>query len=430
MVNYQEFIASKTRKINEVGFSCDTLHDSLKDFQDYAVQKALEKGRFALFEDCGLGKTFQQLEWAKQVNDYTQKPVIILAPLGVSAQTVNEGKKWGIDVERDTSKDAGIYITNYEQIGNIEKLIKECSGVVLDESSILKNFTGKTKQTIIEAFRNTQFKLPCTATPAPNDPMELGNHAEFLNIMSRLEMLATYFNHDGGETSKWKLKGYAKEKFYEWVASWSLMIERPSDIGFSDEGYILPEMERREHIIQTEATNGLLTNEGIRLSSIEHKRELRNTINDRMSKAASIASENEDQYKIIWVALDDEAKALKAMLPDAIEVKGSDKKEKKEETLLAFGEGQFKTLITKPKIAKYGLNYQHCGLQLFPSPDYSYESDYQCIRRSLRFGRIGKVTAHFISTDTMQGVRRSVIQKTNQDHQLKHELRKIYKRAS
>ena len=432
IMSYQDFLNSKITLAEKHGFEVgrDDLHPKLKDFQKHAIQLALEKGKFALFEDCGLGKTFQQLEWANQVVKKTQKPVLILAPLGVSAQTVEEGNKWGIEIERDVNKDAGIYITNYEQIANISHITDHLSGIVLDESSILKNFTGKIKEQIISTFRNTPYKLPCTATPAPNDPMELGNHAEFLNVMSRLEMLAMYFNHDGGETSKWKLKGHAKDKFFKWISSWALMIEKPSDIGYSDDGYLMPELIKTEDIIETSLRSGLITNSGIRLSSIDHKRELRRTIDERMNRAAEFANERADEYKIIWTQLDDEGVKLRQLIPDAIEVKGSDPKEKKEELLLDFGKGKFKTLITKPKIAQYGLNYQHCGLQIFPSPDYSFEKDYQCIRRSLRFGREGKVRAHFISTDTMEGVRRSVITKSEKDQELKHQMRKIYKQAS
>lgn len=416
------------KRVEKVGFEqVPKLHGSLKDFQEYAVAKALENGRFALFEDCGLGKTFQQLEWANQVCDYTNQPVLILAPLAVAAQTVKEGKKWGIEACRDLSKDTGIHVTNFQQIGNIDT--SKYAGVVLDESSILKDFTSRTKMQIIESFSDTRFKLACTATPAPNDPMELGNHAEFLNKMSRLEMLAMYFNHDGGETSKWKLKGHAESLFYEWITSWSLFIEKPSDIGFSDEGYVLPELVVTEDVIETPLRYGGLTNAGIRLSPVDYKRELRKTIDLRMKRTAEFANDHSDEYKIIWIELDDEGRELKKLLPDAIEVKGSDSKEYKEEMLLAFQDGDFKTLITKPKIGQYGLNYQHCGLQIFPSPDYSYEKDYQAMRRSLRFGRVGQVRAHFILTDTMTSVRGVVKAKSKKDHQLKNEVKKIYKKA-
>ena len=233
MDEYQKFLKGKERRIIESGFDVleSELNPKLFDFQKFCVKRALRKGKYALFESCGLGKTIEQLEWARQVNKHTGKPVLVLAPLSVSMQTIDEGVKFGIEVRKYNGSDFPIQITNYEQLDNIDCGL--FSGVVLDESSILKSFDGSTKKKIIESFKDTPYKLACTATPSPNDPMELGNHAEFLDVMSYNEMLAMYFVHDGGDTSKWRLKGHATESFYKFVGTWSVMFSKPSDIGFS-----------------------------------------------------------------------------------------------------------------------------------------------------------------------------------------------------
>ena len=234
-MDYDSFLKNKTKKTLNSGFDIDEseLNNNLFPFQKFCVKRALRKGKYALFESCGLGKTIQQLEWAHQVSLHTHKPVIILAPLSVSLQTIDEGKKFGIDVKKYDGSDSPIQITNYEQLDNID--CSKWGGVVLDESSILKSFNGATKRKIIDSFSQTPYKLACTATPSPNDPMELGNHAEFLDVMSYNEMLAMYFIHDGGNTSQWKLKGHATESFYKFVGSWSVMFSNPSEIGFSDD---------------------------------------------------------------------------------------------------------------------------------------------------------------------------------------------------
>ena len=229
-MNYDQFLQNKKRTISESGFrvELDDLHPMLFPFQKFCVQTALRKGKFAFFQDCGLGKTFQQLVWARKVADHTNGEVLILAPLAVTAQTEQEAAHFGISLDR-------IVITNYEQLDNIDCSV--FSGVVLDESSIIKNFDGATRKLIIENFSQTPYKLACTATPSPNDPMELGNHSEFLNVMSYNEMLAMYFVHDGGDTAKWRLKGHAKQRFYEWVSEWAVMLSKPGDIGFHMDGY-------------------------------------------------------------------------------------------------------------------------------------------------------------------------------------------------
>lgn len=363
-----------------------------------------------MFEDCGLGKTLQQLEWAQKVMERIGKPVLIIAPLAVIAQTIKEGDKFGYKVKEigltvfDQDLNPGIYITNYENMDSVDAYL--FGGVVLDESSILKNFAGKTKQALIDAFKNTPYKLCCTATPSPNDTTELCNHAEFLNVMTRAEMLAMYFIHDGGSTSDWRLKGHAKQDFWDFVSTWAVMLSKPSDIGFSDEGYILPALNVTEEFVQTaKRNNGMLFND-IAVSATEYHKELRLTMKERLDRVAEIVNSTDENY-IVWIGHDEEGEYLRKLIPDAVEVKGSDNKQAKKDRLLGFGKGEFRVLITKLKIAQFGLNYQNCHNQIFASLDFSFEATYQGIRRSYRFGQQHEVNIRLIATDTMQNVRKS-----------------------
>lgn len=363
-----------------------------------------------MFEDCGLGKTLQQLEWAYQVQKHINQPVLILAPLGVIGQTIQEGVKFGYEVKEigltvfDQDLKAGIYITNYDNMDNIDSYL--FGGVVLDESSILKNFNGKIRNELIASFKETKYKLCCTATPSPNDTTELCNHAEFLNVMSRNEMLAMYFVHDGGSTSDWRLKGHAKQAFWDFVSTWAVMLSKPGDIGFSNEGYELPELKVIEDYIETpKRNNGMLFND-VAVSATGYHNELRETINERMKRVSEIVNSSSDSW-IVWIGHDEEGDLLRKMIPGAVEVKGSDNKQKKKDNLLGFGKGEFRVLITKLKIAQFGLNYQNCHNQIFASLDFSFESTYQGIRRSYRFGQEYDVNIHLIVTDTMQNVRKS-----------------------
>lgn len=415
-MTYEEFLNSKTKQIKIAGFdiSESDLNSNLFDFQKSIVKRALNLGRFAIFADCGLGKTLMQLEWAYQVSRYTQKPVLILAPLAVRLQTLNEAEKFGIDV-------SGIEVWNYEQLGNID--CNKYSGVVLDESSILKNFTGKTKQQLQNSFEETPYKLCCTATPAPNDPMEIGTHSEFLNVKKRNEMLSMYFVHDGGNTSKWRLKGHAEKSFYAWVSRWAVMVEKPSDLGFCATGYDLPKLNISEVEVKTESrNNGKLFND-IAISATNFNSELRATMHKRCNRAAEIANSDSQQY-IVWCKLNDESTLLKGLIPDAIEVKGSDSTETKEERLLGFASGKYRVLVTKTKIAQFGLNFQNCNNQVFASFDFSFESLYQAIRRSYRFGQKKQVNITLITTDTMQNVSESINRKEKEFAKMKQEMNK------
>lgn len=416
MKDYLDFLEQKKTQRIESGFHVEEsdLNPALFDFQKYCVKRALEAGKFALFEDCGLGKTIQQLEWSQKVVERINKPVLILAPLAVINQTIKEGEKFGYSVKEigltvfDQDLAAGIYITNYDNMENIDAYL--FGGVVLDESSILKNFQGKTRTKLIEDFRSTPYKLACTATPSPNDTTEICNHSEFLDVMSRTEMLAMYFVHDGGSTSDWRLKGHAKQSFWDFVSTWAVMLNKPSDIGFCDEGYDLPPLNVIEEIVETpKRDNGMLFN-NTAVSATEFHKELRETYQIRLDRVAEIVNSSDENF-IIWIGHDDEGKYLRSLLPDAVEVKGSDNKQYKKDTLLGFGRGEFRVLITKLKIAQFGLNYQNCHNQIYASLDFSFEATYQGIRRSYRFGQTEAVNIYLITTDTMQNVKKSFDEK-------------------
>jgi len=425
---YEKFLAQKERMKIESGFHVDLndLNSKLFPFQKYAVQLALKKGKFALIEDCGMGKTFQQTEWAWQVYKHTGRPVLILAPLCVSMQTIEQMKEFGYKIREYDGSDFPIQITNYEQLKNIDTSI--FAGVVLDESSILKNYEGKMKNLIMEKFCKTPYKLACTATPAPNDPMEYGNHSEFLDVMTRNEMLAMYFVHDSSDTSKWRIKGHAVGKFYDFMAEWSIMISKPSDIGFEDTGYVLPELNIiTEQITTPKKNNGQFWNDTA-VSATTFNQELRTTKDYRLRYAADFANSHPEESIIIWVKHNDEGKALKKMIPDSVEVSGSDKKEFKEKALFDFASGKYKVLITKTEIASFGMNFQNCHEQIFISPDFSFEKLYQAIRRSYRFGQTKEVNIRLAVTDTMQNVKDAIDRKQEQFEEMQKHMREAMKR--
>jgi DNA modification methylase len=413
-MDYNQFLESKRKAHVYSGFDVGELNPNLFEFQKFIVKRALKAGKYAIFADCGLGKTLMQLEWAHQVYKYTNKPVLILAPLAVKGQTINEAHKFKISID-------GIEINNYEQLDNIDS--QKYSGIVLDESSILKNFEGETKKKIIDLFKLTPYKLACTATPSPNDPMELGNHAEFLDVMGRNEMLAMYFVHDGGETSKWRLKGHAVKLFYQFVGTWSIMLNKPNDIGFQMQGYDLPSLNLIEkQIITKKRDNGILFNDAI-ISATNFNQELRFTKIERLDEVAKIVNNSTDNF-IIWIKQNEEGDLLKKLIPDAIEVKGSDNNEYKEKMLLGFANNEFRVLITKTKIASFGLNYQNCNNQIFASLDFSFEGLYQAIRRSYRFGQKQAVNIYLITTDTMSNVKQSIDNKQKQFELMQDEMSK------
>ena len=383
-MNYQTFIETKKRRISDSGFeiSESQLNKNLFDFQRHIVKTALKKGKYAIFADCGLGKTLMQLEWANQVVKFTQKPVLILTPLAVSGQTIQEGQKFGIEVNRYSGEaNTGVFVSNYEQLENINT--SEFAGVVLDESSILKTFTGKTKKLIIELFDETEFKLACTATPSPNDLNEIGNHSEFLNVLDAQDMRSRWFVRDEG-MNNYRLKSHAKKDFYAWISSWATMLSKPSDIGFSANGYDLPNLNYFEQVVKTGriAQNRLFA-DGI-VNATNFNQELKLSVVPRLEKVAEIVNQSDEPF-LIWIRHNEEGERLRGLIPGAIEVSGSDKPEVKEKNLLGFANGDFRVLITKQKIAQFGMNFQHCNNQVFASLDFSFESLYQSIRRSYRF---------------------------------------------
>lgn len=410
-MQYAEFIESKKKTHPRSGFDVNELHPALFPFQSFVVKRALKKGKYALFEDCGLGKTIQQLVWAQEVARHTQKPVLILAPLAVVNQTKAEAGKFNIPLD-------SIVITNYEQLEHINA--DDYSGIVLDESSILKNFDGAYKKQLINMFAATPYKLACTATPSPNDEVELTNHAEFLGIMKRGEVLATYFVHDGGDGS-YRIKRHAIKEYWSFVSSWASMLSMPSDIGFSNDGYILPGINYTERQIKTEKRdNGMMFN-NVAVSSTTHGAELRLTKIERLSQAAEIANNSDEQF-IIWVKLNEEEDTLRQMIPDAVVVTGSDSSEDKSRKLLEFAQGKFRVLITKLKIASFGMNFQNCHNQIFASLDFSFEGLYQGIRRSYRFGQRHPVNIYLITTDTMENVISAIKRKQKQFEDMQHQM--------
>ena len=421
---YKEFLQTKLKAHVHSGFEVEEsdLNESLFQFQKFIVKRALKAGKYAIFADCGLGKTLMQLEWARLVSEQTNKPVLILCPLAVAGQTVKEADKFGIKAERYKGKvESGVYITNYEQLDNVDASL--FSGVVLDESSILKNFEGAIKNQITDLFKLTPYKLACTATPSPNDPMELGNHSEFLDVMGRNEMLAMYFVHDGGETAKWRLKGHATKLFYQFIGTWAIMLNKPQDIGFAMDGYNLPSLNLHERMIVTpQRENGTLFNDTA-ISATNFNQELRLTKIERMDEAISLVNSSSENF-IIWIKQNEEGEYLRKLIPDAVEVKGSDTPEFKEKALLGFANNEFRVLITKTKIAQFGLNFQNCRNQIFASLDFSFEGLYQAIRRSYRFGQKNEVNIYMITTDTMTNVIESINKKQRQFEIMQDEMSK------
>jgi DNA modification methylase len=416
-MDYKEFLKQKQKSHVLSGFDIDEseLNNAMFPFQKFIVKIALKAGKFAIFADCGLGKTLMQLEWAYQVSKRTNKRVLILAPLVVVEQTKREAQKFNIKADL-------IDEDNYEQLSNIDAY--QYAGICLDESSILKNFEGETKKLILEKFKYTPYKLACTATPSPNDPMELGNHSEFLDVMSRNEMLAMYFVHDGGETAKWRIKGHAVKLFYQFVGTWSIMLNKPQDIGFSMDGYALPKLNLFERKIKTKKRdNGQLFNDAI-ISATNFNAELRLSKTERLNEVVEIINSRPDENFIIWIKQNEEGEMLKKLLPDSVEVRGSDSNEWKKEKLLGFANNEFRILVTKIKIASFGMNFQNCRNQIFPSLDFSFEGLYQAIRRSYRFGQKNEVNIFLITTDTMSNVRLAIDQKQKQFELMQDEMAK------
>lgn len=414
MTTYEDFIASKTATAPHTGLATvPPLSPLLFPFQADIASWALRLGRAAIFADTGLGKTAMSLEWAKHVAAHTDGRVLILAPLAVAAQTIREGERVGVHVTRVREAEdvtgPGVYITNYDRLHKIDPA--DFAGVVADESSIIKASDGATTKTLIETFARTPFKLACTATPSPNDHLELGTHAEFLGVMSRQEMLATFFCHDGGETQVWRLKGHAEAIFWRWVASWACMIRRPSDIGYDDAGYALPPLTIQEHVMVSGVrVDGQLFAESA--ETLAAQREARKaTLAMRVAKVAELVAAEPNEAWLVWCELNAEGNALEKAIPGAVQVAGADDADIKESRLLGFATGAYRILVSKPSLAGFGLNYQHAARMAFVGVSHSYEQFYQGVRREYRFGQKREVHVHIVSTDIESAVLENVKRK-------------------
>lgn len=400
MNEYENLLSRKLAAHRSSGLTDGfTLPECLFPHQAALTGWALKRGRAAIFADTGLGKTRMELAWAKAINEYTNMPVIILAPLAVAAQTAIEGSLIGIPVnvcrEPGDLWD-GINITNYDRLHKFDASL--FGGVVLDESSIIKHHDAKTFRILTDAFKETPFKLPATATPAPNDWTELGTHAEFLGVCTRAEMLAEFFTHDGGDTSVWRLKGHARNAFWQWVCSWGALIRKPSDLGFDDSFYNLPGLHLHEHTVETElATNGMLF--AMEAQSLSERRDARRaSMGDRVNECARLVNAESGEPWVVWCDLNDESKALTREISGAVEITGSDDAELKEERLQAFAAGKFRVLVSKPSICGWGLNWQHSARMAFVGVTDSYEAYYQAVRRCWRFGQKKPVHVHIFAS--------------------------------
>ncbi len=405
--NYHEFLKSKRLVVKPSGFEPNGISEILFPFQKDIVRWACKKGKAAIFAGTGLGKTGMQLEWAHQVHQHTGADVLVLAPLAVAEQTAREGEKFEVVVHLcKTQADVkpGVNITNYEKLSHFDA--GHFAGIVLDESSILKSFEGKVRTEIIEAFRDTPFKLACTATPAPNDHMELANHAEFLHVMSRPEMLATFFVHDGGSTSQWRLKGHAVKAFWEWVASWAVMMSMPSDLGYEDNGFKLPPMEIEQIVVDR---TGYIVKEAQTLQ--DRRRARMDSLDLRVQRAAELVLSKPDESWLVWCDLNKESEALKKAIPGSIEVKGADDPDYKTSSLTGFANGDIKILISKPSIAGFGMNFQVCHNQVFTGLSDSFEQYYQAVRRSWRFGQKERVKVYVITSEKEGAVVKNIKRK-------------------
>lgn len=399
-MNYDEFIARKKRTDPNTGHEPGEISSVLFDFQADVVRWAIRRGRAAIFADCGLGKTLMQLEWSKHVHEHNGGDILILAPLAVSSQTVREANNLlDMPVTICASQEEvkpGINITNYEKLHKFESA--HFVGVVLDESSIVKHHTSKTRDQLIQSFSQTPYRLACTATPSPNDFMELGNHSELLGSMTRSEMLSMFFIHDGGDTAKWRLKGHAQSEFWQWLCSWSVMVRKPSDLGYLDGNFTLPGITVHDHIVKArKPLNGMLFTVVAKTLS-DRRAARRESLDDRVKIAADLVNKSKEPW-IVWCDLNIESAMLTKQTHDAIEVKGADSNIHKENAMNGFTLGKHRVLVSKPSIAGFGMNWQHCSNMAFVGLSDSFEAYYQATRRCWRFGQKKHVNVHVITSE-------------------------------
>lgn len=425
-LDYDEFIQAKSISNITAGFDPQPFTVPLFDWQKHVVSWAIKTGRAALFEDCGLGKTAQQLEWAYQVAKHTEKPVLILTPLSVSRQTESEAVKFGVPAKVTDGTDEitdGVWITNYEKLSHFDDV--DFGGVVLDESSILKNFTGKTRIALTERFSSTPYRLCCTATPSPNDYTEFGQHADFLGVCTPAQMLCTYFINDTFNTGDWRVKRHAEEAFWKWVSTWAACISKPSDIGYSDEGYELPALNMETLIVDVDEVTGAEDGELFRnatMSATTMHKEMRMTAEDRVKKVSELVNQSDESW-IVWCNTNDESERLAKAIPDAVEVRGSDKPKKKEDAAVGFLNGEIRVLISKSGIFGYGMNWQHCRNVAFVGLSYSFEDFYQSLRRSYRFGQTRQVNAYIVQATTEGAVMKTIRRKIKQHSDMQKKMK-------
>ena len=410
-MNYQDFINSKSvKKVNQ-GIPHKALNAALFDYQQHIVSKALQRGKCAIFADTGLGKTLMELEWAKHISEYCQKPVLILAPLSVTHQMEREAAKFGYSANVAKSQpdvNGLIAIANYEKLHHFDA--SQFCGIVLDESSILKSHDGTHRQMLTEFASTLDYRLSASATPSPNDYMELGTQSEFLNILTRSEMLATFFTHDGGDTAKWRLKGHGRKEFWKWMATWAIAIRKPSDLGFSDENYELPPLNIHDVTVSVSNEN-LSTLFAMQAQTLQERRQAKkDSIEDRIKACADLVN-NSSKSWIIWCNLNSESEALKKAINDSFEVKGSDSNDRKESIADGFINGDVRILISKPSIFGFGLNWQHCHNMAFVGLSDSYEQLYQAIRRCWRFGQTKPVNVYMIAAETEGNIKQNLERK-------------------
>jgi len=416
MSDYAEFLAGKQIDYRGVGIDIqpEQINPQLFDFQRAITSYALRKGRSAVFADCGLGKTPIQLEWSRHVVAHTNGRILILAPLAVAAQTAREGEKFGIEVTVCRSGEdvgPGINITNYDRLHHFDP--SAFSGIVLDESSILKAFGGKMRRQITQFAKPIPFRLACTATPAPNDLIELTNHAEFLEVMSGKEIIALFFTQDGNTTHQWRLKGHARTEFWRWLASWAVALRSPADLGFDDSRFILPELRLHEVVIDSDGPTGdqLFV---VEAQSLEERRAVkRASLGERVEACAELVNGSSEPW-VIWCNLNDESAALAKSIDGAVEIVGSDEPEHKESAMLGFSSGDIRVLVTKPSIAGFGMNWQHCHNVAFVGLSDSYEQFYQALRRCWRFGQKNPVDCHVITARAEGAIVRNIKRKEAQ----------------
>ena len=408
-MKYESYIENKMKSADMVGMEPPALNKKLFPYQADLVRWALRRGRAAIFADTGLGKTFMQVEWARCVaenfnDDEASKRVLILAPLAVAQQTVREASKLGIEIQyRRQDHGDKITITNYEMMEYFSP--SEFDGIILDESSIIKAYNGKTRDEIISRFGKVPFKLACTATPSPNDYTELGNHSEFLGIKTRAEMLAEYFVHDMDNTQDWRLKGHAIDAFWRWVSTWGALIRKPSDLGYSDKGFELPPLIMHEEVVEISHVDAWKEGElfALEVKTLSDQRTTRRATMETRVKVAELLSRGKEPV-IIWCELNDEADMVTDAIKGAVQVQGSDTPEDKAARLLEFADGKIRVLVSKTKIAGFGLNWQHCHKMIFMGASHSYESTYQAIRRCWRFGQKDAVEVHVIRASTEDAI--------------------------